>query len=134
MCTDSPGDILTCPVVLPLECAPNFPVNDLPHMTQAARASCLYRQETVQAKQLLMRDVSSLVACLQPIQLHGSLGREAATGRGTVFATRELLKASRAGTIAGKTFVVQVSLAIVTWLFDCAVDTARVAFGPAIHM
>ena len=46
---------------------------------------------------------------MQPIQLHGSLGREAATGRGTVFATRELLKHSRAGTIAGKSFVIQVS-------------------------
>lgn len=47
-------------------------------------------------------------ACMQPVQLHGSLGREAATGRGTVFATRELLKHSRAGTIAGKSFVIQV--------------------------
>jgi len=44
------------------------------------------------------------------VQLHGSLGREAATGRGTVFATRELLKHSHAGTIANKTFVIQVSL------------------------
>lgn len=46
---------------------------------------------------------------MQPVQLHGSLGREAATGRGTVLATRELLKHSRAGTIAGKSFVIQVS-------------------------
>lgn len=46
---------------------------------------------------------------MQPVQLHGSLGREAATGRGTVFATRELLKHSHAGTIANKTFVIQVS-------------------------
>ncbi len=28
----------------------------------------------------------------QPVYLHGSLGREAATGRGTMFAIRELLK------------------------------------------
>lgn len=49
-----------------------------------------------------------ICACVQPVQLHGSLGREAATGRGTVFATRELLKHSRAGTIAGKSFVIQV--------------------------
>ena len=28
----------------------------------------------------------------QPVYLHGSLGREAATGRGTTFAIRELLK------------------------------------------
>lgn len=41
--------------------------------------------------------------------LHGSWGREAATGRGTVFATRELLKASgyEEG-VAGRTFVIQV--------------------------
>ena len=48
------------------------------------------------------------LCALQPVQLHGSLGREAATGRGTVFATRELLKHSHAGTIASKTFVIQV--------------------------
>ena len=35
-------------------------------------------------------------------------GREAATGRGTVFATRELLKATGAGHIADKKFVIQV--------------------------
>ena len=40
--------------------------------------------------------------------LHGSWGREAATGRGTVFATRELLQASGMGSIEGKTFVIQV--------------------------
>ena len=44
---------------------------------------------------------------MQPVHLHGSLGREAATGRGTVFATRELLKHSGHGTISGKTFVIQ---------------------------
>ncbi len=53
---------------------------------------------------------------MQPVQLHGSLGREAATGRGTVFATRELLKHSHAGTIANKTFVIQVST---MWLIWC---------------
>ena len=47
-------------------------------------------------------------AVLQPVQLHGSLGREAATGRGTVFAIRELLKHSNAGNIANKTYVIQV--------------------------
>ena len=36
----------------------------------------------------------------QPVYLHGSLGREAATGRGTVFAIRELLKALQMGKIA----------------------------------
>ncbi|PSC72533.1 glutamate dehydrogenase [Micractinium conductrix] len=43
----------------------------------------------------------------KPLWLHGSLGREAATGRGTVFAIRELLRAQGAGGIAGKTFVIQ---------------------------
>ena len=56
-----------------------------------------------------IKSVTEVCACMQPVQLHGSLGREAATGRGTVFATRELLKHSRAGTIAGKSFVIQVS-------------------------
>ena len=39
--------------------------------------------------------------------LHGSLGREAATGRGTVFAIRELLKAQQLGDIKNKSFVIQ---------------------------
>lgn len=43
----------------------------------------------------------------KPVHLHGSYGREAATGRGTVFATRELLKATGAGSIADKKFVIQ---------------------------
>lgn len=43
----------------------------------------------------------------KPVWLHGSLGREAATGRGTVYAIRELLKALRMGEIAGKSFVLQ---------------------------
>lgn len=43
----------------------------------------------------------------KPVYMHGSLGREAATGRGTVFAIRELLKASHAGKIADQTYVVQ---------------------------
>ena len=43
----------------------------------------------------------------KPVYLHGSWGREAATGRGTVFATRELLQASGMGSIEGKTFVIQ---------------------------
>lgn len=45
----------------------------------------------------------------QPVYLHGSLGREAATGRGTVFAIRELLRAMKLGTIKDKTFVIQAS-------------------------
>ena len=45
---------------------------------------------------------------VQPVQLHGSYGRDAATGRGTVFATRELLKASGQGSLKGKEYVIQV--------------------------
>ena len=44
----------------------------------------------------------------QPVWLHGSLGREAATGRGTVFAIRELFKAQGLGDIKNKSFVIQV--------------------------
>ena len=47
---------------------------------------------------------------VQPVNLHGSYGRDAATGRGTVFATRELLKASGAGGLVDKTFVIQASI------------------------
>lgn len=43
----------------------------------------------------------------KPVWLHGSLGREAATGRGTVFAIRESLAALGRGDIAGKTFAIQ---------------------------
>lgn len=41
--------------------------------------------------------------------LHGSLGRDAATGRGTAFAIRELLRALGMGEVEGKTFVIQAS-------------------------
>jgi glutamate dehydrogenase/leucine dehydrogenase len=44
----------------------------------------------------------------KPVYLHGSLGREAATGRGTAFAIRELLKASQRGKVADQTYVIQV--------------------------
>jgi glutamate dehydrogenase (NAD(P)+) len=43
----------------------------------------------------------------KPVHLHGSLGREAATGRGTVIATRELLKAAGAGGLSGKAVAIQ---------------------------
>lgn len=45
---------------------------------------------------------------LQPVYLHGSLGREAATGRGVVVATSELMKHMDNGKIEGKTIVIQV--------------------------
>lgn len=48
------------------------------------------------------------LAAPQPVHLHGSLGREAATGRGVLFATRELLKATHAGKIADQSYVIQV--------------------------
>ena len=46
--------------------------------------------------------------CMQPVDLHGSHGREYATGRGAVLATRELLLHAHAGKIANKDFVIQV--------------------------
>lgn len=44
----------------------------------------------------------------KPLTLHGSYGREYATGRGVVLATRELLRHEHMGKIAGKHFVIQV--------------------------
>ncbi|DBA88324.1 TPA: glutamate dehydrogenase (NADP(+)) gdh1 [Trebouxia sp. C0005] len=48
-------------------------------------------------------------ACVtgKPVDLHGSHGREYATGRGAVLATRELLLHAHAGKIANKDFVIQ---------------------------
>ncbi|MFZ5628693.1 MAG: Glu/Leu/Phe/Val family dehydrogenase [Spirochaetota bacterium] len=43
----------------------------------------------------------------KPLALGGSLGRDAATGRGTLFAIREILRLKGMGGIAGKTFAVQ---------------------------
>mmetsp|Transcript_6808 Transcript_6808/g.18855 ORF Transcript_6808/g.18855 Transcript_6808/m.18855 type:complete len:443 (-) Transcript_6808:1240-2568(-) len=43
----------------------------------------------------------------KPVWLHGSLGRDAATGRGTVFAIREALAALGRGKIEDKTCVIQ---------------------------
>lgn len=45
----------------------------------------------------------------KPVHLHGSLGREAATGRGTVYAIREMLKHVHEGKIQDHTFVIQVN-------------------------
>ncbi|KAL3135143.1 glutamate dehydrogenase (NADP(+)) gdh1 [Trebouxia sp. C0010 RCD-2024] len=48
-------------------------------------------------------------ACVtgKPVDLHGSHGREYATGRGAVLATRELLLHAHAGKIAHKDFIIQ---------------------------
>lgn len=54
----------------------------------------------------------------KPVHLHGSWGREAATGRGTVFATRELLKYSKMGGLAGKTYVIQGFGNVGAWAAD----------------
>ena len=43
----------------------------------------------------------------KPVELGGSLGRDAATGRGVVFAIREIFALMNAGEISGKTFAVQ---------------------------
>ena len=51
---------------------------------------------------------SPAVCTGKPVDLHGSLGREAATGRGVVFATEEVLKAYGGGrAVRGSTFAVQ---------------------------
>lgn len=43
----------------------------------------------------------------KPLLVHGSLGRDAATGRGLVFAIREALKAHNMGELANQTYVFQ---------------------------
>lgn len=50
---------------------------------------------------------SPAVVTGKPVWLHGSRGREAATGRGVVIATRELLRASSQGRLEGKTIAIQ---------------------------
>lgn len=54
-----------------------------------------------------LRGFSPGVVTGKPIALGGSLGRDAATGRGTLFAIREILRLKGMGGIAGKTFAVQ---------------------------
>lgn len=43
----------------------------------------------------------------KPVHLHGSLGREAATGRGAVFATQEMLNHMDDGKLSNKSIVIQ---------------------------
>lgn len=57
----------------------------------------------------------------KPVHLHGSLGRDAATGRGAVFATREMLKHMQAGKIQDHTFVIQVRVVVCASLY-CVCD------------
>jgi len=54
----------------------------------------------------------------KPVYLHGSLGREAATGRGTVFAIRELLKASHMGHVRDMKYVIQGFGNVGAWAAD----------------
>lgn len=58
----------------------------------------------------------------KPVHLHGSLGREAATGRGTVFAIREMLKAVHEGKIQDHTFVIQGFGNVGAWAADILTD------------
>lgn len=66
----------------------------------------------------------------KPVDLHGSLGREAATGRGTVFAIRELLRALGMGEIAGKMFVIQARMA--GWVGGCKGRACHACPSPAL--
>mmetsp|Transcript_11863 Transcript_11863/g.25473 ORF Transcript_11863/g.25473 Transcript_11863/m.25473 type:complete len:449 (-) Transcript_11863:687-2033(-) len=54
----------------------------------------------------------------KPVYLHGSLGREAATGRGTVFAIRELLKAMQLGKVQDQQYVIQGFGNVGAWAAD----------------
>lgn len=54
--------------------------------------------------------VDSSLLCPQPVHLHGSLGREAATGRGAVFATQEMLNYMDDGKLSNKSIVIQVGV------------------------
>jgi hypothetical protein len=49
-----------------------------------------------------------LLLLLQPLHLHGSHGRDTATGRGVLFAAREFLKASLYTNVRDCSFVIQV--------------------------
>jgi len=58
----------------------------------------------------------------KPVYLHGSLGREAATGRGTVFAIRELLKAMQLGKIQDHRYVIQGFGNVGAWAAEILAD------------
>ena len=46
----------------------------------------------------------------KPINMHGSHGRAAATGRGTTFGIENMLNAFGEGSVKGKKFVIQVRI------------------------
>lgn len=69
---------------------------------------------------------SPAVVTGKPVYLHGSWGRESATGRGTVFAVRELLKASGDGEIKGKKFVIQGFGNVGAWAAELFADMGGV--------
>ncbi|GMH43437.1 hypothetical protein BSKO_11359 [Bryopsis sp. KO-2023] len=70
----------------------------------------------------------------KPIHLHGSLGRDAATGRGVVFGIRELLEHMKIGGVAGKSFVFQGFGNVGSWAADIIHDMGGkvVAVGDAL--
>lgn len=72
------------------------------------RPGCLFQGPNVHGHEPPPQQQRPPSCALQPVYLHGSLGREAATGRGTAFAIRELLKASHSGRVADKSYVIQV--------------------------
>ena len=89
------------------QCAPAVAVSS--HTWSLAHVSC-----SVNCFVFMVGECPSpAVAAGKPLTLHGSYGREYATGRGVVLATRELLRAEHLGKIAGKDFVIQVRQACV---------------------
>jgi glutamate dehydrogenase/leucine dehydrogenase len=47
---------------------------------------------------------------LQPLHLHGIIGRDTATGRGVLYAAREFLNSALYSKVEGTSFVIQVGL------------------------
>lgn len=54
--------------------------------------------------------VFPLFFLLQPLHLHGIIGRDTATGRGVLYAAREFLNSALYSKVEGTSFVIQVGL------------------------
>ena len=65
---------------------------------------------------------SPAVVTGKPVNLHGSLGRDAATGRGVFFAARNLLEHEGHGGVENKSFVIQGFGNVGSWAAKCISD------------